>query len=111
METIAKDDLKLSPYKMRKRQYLTPAQKHKRIESDRFLLGELKAGTAQREIVFSDEKLFTIEATVNNLSDRVYAKSSEDIDESVRTVLRLLPWEPCLLQILEVASDFRGTGG
>ena len=51
---------------MRKRQYLEPAQKHKKLERQRFLLGELKAGTAQREIVFSDEKLFTIEATVNN---------------------------------------------
>ena len=46
MNTIVKYDFKLSPYKMRKRQYLTPAQKHKRLERARFLLGELKAGTA-----------------------------------------------------------------
>ena len=66
MRTIVKNDLQLSPYKIRKRQYFTPAQKHKRLEGARFLLGELKAGTAQREIVFSGGKLFTIEATVNN---------------------------------------------
>lgn len=88
MRTIVKNDLQLSPYKMRKRQYLTPAQKHKRLERAKLLLGELKAGTAEREIVFSDEKLFTIEATVNNQNDRVYAKSSADIDDSVRIVFR-----------------------
>ena len=71
MRPIVKNDLQLSPYKMRKRQYLTPAQKHKRLERARFLLGELKAGTAQREIVFSDEKLFTIEATVNNQKKKI----------------------------------------
>ena len=72
---------------MRKRQYLTPAQK---LERTKLLLRELKAGAAEREIVFffSDEKLFTIEATVNNQKVRVYAKPSADVDDSVRTVVR-----------------------
>ena len=88
MRTNVKNDLQMSPYKMRKRQYLIPAQKHKRLERERFLYGtgvELKTDTAQREIVFYNRKLFTIEATVNNHS---YAKFSEDIDDSVRTVYR-----------------------
>ena len=46
----------------------------------------MKAGTTEREIVFSDEKLFTIEASVNNQNVRVHAKSSIVIDEFVRSV-------------------------
>ena len=88
MRTIVKNDFRLFPYKMRENKYLTPAQKHKRLVRVRFLLGKLKAGTAQRENTFSDEKLFTIEATVHNQNDRDYAKSSGDIDDSVRTVFR-----------------------
>ena len=36
---------------MRNIQYLTPVQKHKRPEKPEVLLGELKAGTTEREIV------------------------------------------------------------
>ena len=46
----------------------------------------MKSGTTDKEIIFSDE--FTIEATVNNQNDRVYAKSSAVVDESMRTVFR-----------------------
>ena len=99
--TNFKNNLQLSPYKMRKRQYLTPAQKHKRLETKNILLEELKSGTAEPEIdYFSDEQLFTIEAIVNNQNDRVYAKSLADIDNSVRTVhSRQKPFPPwCGLQ-------------
>ena len=49
----------------------------------------LEAGTAERENVFFDEKPFTIQATVNNQKDRVYPKSSADIDDFLRTVFCL----------------------
>ena len=67
---------------MRKRQYLTPAQKYKRFERRT----EGWHGTERDR--FSDEKLFTIEATVNNQNDKVYAKSLAGIDDSVKTVFR-----------------------
>jgi len=51
-------------------------------------LGELNAGTAEQNIVLSDEKLFIIDATVNNHINRLYAKSSAEIDNFVRTVYR-----------------------
>ncbi|XP_076044989.1 uncharacterized protein LOC143027560 [Oratosquilla oratoria] len=86
MRTIVRKDLRLSPYKMRKRQFLTPLQKQKRLERAQILLRELKTDTAAQEIIFSDEKLFTIEAQFNNQNDRVYAKSLADIKDSVRTV-------------------------
>ncbi|XP_076044978.1 uncharacterized protein LOC143027553 [Oratosquilla oratoria] len=82
MRTIVRKDLRLSPYKMRKRQFLTPLQKQKRLERAQILLRELKTDTAAQEIIFSDEKLFTIEAQFNNQNDRVYAKSLADIKDS-----------------------------
>ena len=71
MRTIMTKVLQLFPYKKRKRQFLTPLQKHKRLERAQLLLRELKAGTAEQEIIFLDEKLFTIEAQINNQNDRV----------------------------------------
>ena len=50
--TILKKYLQLSRYKIRKRQYLTPAQNHKRLERAKLLLGELKAVTAERDRIF-----------------------------------------------------------
>ena len=82
---------------MRKRQYLTPTQKHKKLERAKLFLGELKAGTGEREIVSSDEKFFTIGATVNNQNDRVCGKSSADIGDSMRTVFRRQ--RPCSLMV------------
>ena len=86
MKTIFKNDLQLSTQKMRKRHYFTPAPKCKKFERVKIILGELKAGMAEREIVFYDEKIFTVELTVNNQNDRVYAKSSAYTDDSPRTV-------------------------
>ena len=60
----------------------------KLLDRAKALLRYLKAGTAEQEIVLSDEKPFIIVASVNNQKDRVYAKSSAVIDESVRTVYR-----------------------
>ena len=52
---------------------------HKKLERADILLGELKA---DRVSVFSDEKLLTFEATVNNQTNRVNTKSSADIDDN-----------------------------
>ena len=69
--TILKNDLQLSLYKMRKIHYLPPAQKHKRLERSKLLLGELKADTAERETVFFSDKIKSsqLKATVNNQND------------------------------------------
>ena len=47
MRTIIKKYLKLLPYKMRKKQYLTFVQKQKRLNRAKILLRDLKAGTAE----------------------------------------------------------------
>ena len=76
---------------MRKRQYLTLAQKLRRLErgSESKVFSWKTEGLQSTERDrFSDEKFSTVEATFNNQNDRVYEKSSADIDNSLKTVFR-----------------------
>ena len=57
--------------------------KKKRIDRAKIVLRYLKAGTTEQEIVFFIKKLFTIKAYVNHHIERLYAKYSAVIDESV----------------------------
>ena len=84
MRTIVKTDLKLSPLKLKKRQQLTVLQNRRRA----LLLNLMKSGTPTGEIVFSDEKMFTVEAQFNPQNDRVLARHSEDIPEDMLAVYR-----------------------
>ena len=88
MRTIVKTDLKLSPLKLKKRQHLTVLQQRKRAERAGLLWNLLKSGTQKGEIVFSDEKIFTLEAKFNPQNDRVLAQHSEDVPEDMLTVYR-----------------------
>ena len=54
----------------------------------KILLNKLKAGTDTSEIIFSDKKLFTVEAICNRQNNRVPAKSSADISGSTQSVFR-----------------------
>ena len=69
MRTIVKTELKLSPLKLKKRQHLTVFQKRKRAERAVLLLNLQKSCTQKGEIVFSDEKMFTVEAKFNPQND------------------------------------------
>jgi len=86
VRTIVKEDLKLSPFKMTSRQQLTALQKQKRMERSKILLNAMKDGTQAGEIVFSDEKMFTVEAKFNSQNDRILAKSADSIPTSVKSV-------------------------
>ena len=88
VRTIVKWDLKLSPFKMTNRQQLTDLQKQKRLDRSKILLNAMKDGTQAGEIVFSDEKMFTVEAKFNSQNDRILAKSADSIPPSVKTVFR-----------------------
>ena len=46
----------------------------------------MKDGTQKRDIVFSNEKLFTVEAKFNSENDRVLAKKCDNIPEHLKTV-------------------------
>ena len=73
---------------MQTRQHLTDLQKEKRLARAKILLNKLKAGMDTSEIIFSDEKLFTVEPICNQQNDRVLAKFSADISDSTRSVFR-----------------------
>ena len=50
----------------------TPVQKHKILDRGKILLRDFNADTTEQEIFFfSDEKRFTVEASVKNQNDRV----------------------------------------
>ena len=46
----------------------------------------MKSGMHEEEIVFSDEKVFTVEAQFNHQNDRVLAKHSSDIPKDILTI-------------------------
>lgn len=79
---MLKIDLQLKPYKIQKVQDLTPAQKKTRLERAR-VLKALAASGDLPNIVFSDEKLFTIQQFVNKQNDRVWlaGKSTDNLEQ------------------------------
>ena len=78
----------MSPYKIRTRQLLTDLQKRKRKERAKILLNRLKGGTEKGKIVFSDEKLFSVEAKFNTQNDRILGKSPKDLPDHLQFVSR-----------------------
>ena len=73
-QSIVKTDLKLSPLKMQTCQHLKELQKEKRLTRAKILLNKLKDGTDTSEVIFSEEKLLTVEAVCNRQNDRILAK-------------------------------------
>ena len=49
----------------------------------------MKDGTQAGEILFSDEKMFTVEAKFNLLNDNVLAKSVDSIPTSMKSVFHI----------------------
>ena len=88
IRNIVKTDLKMSSLKMQTCQHPTDLQREKRLARAKILLNKLKAGTDTSKIIFSDEKLFTVKAICNRQNNRVLAKSSADISDSMRSIFR-----------------------
>ncbi len=87
LQRVVKEDLGLKPYKKRKVQGLTQQQRVKRHQRAKMLLKRF-ANQEIDQIVYSDEKLFSVEERVNRQNVRIYAVSFEDIPEHMRTVQR-----------------------
>lgn len=84
---ILGSDLGCKPYKRRKVHGLSAAQKkQRRIRCNRLL--RRCASYRVNSIVFSDEKIFTVEEKLNNQNDRICAVAFEDIPEEIWTVQR-----------------------
>ena len=87
MWRLVRNDLKMKPFKMKANQLLSAATKTKRLKRSRLLLRQLRNGRLQN-IVFSDEKLFSIEANFNHQNDRVLATNSRCVPDEHRRVFR-----------------------
>lgn len=84
---VVKIDLGLRPYKLRKLQGLSGDQKEKRLKRSKSLLKRFAKDDLEN-MVFSDEKLFSVQQYHNSQNVRIYAGHIEDIPEEMRTVIR-----------------------
>lgn len=87
MSRIIKQDLGLRAFKRQTGQCLTVALKENRKKKSRRLLS-LYGKERYKEILFTDEKIFTVEETFNKQNDRVYAQSSKEARELVPRIER-----------------------
>ena len=87
MQRLLKNDLKVRPYKITKRQLLSEATKKKRLERAKMLLKKLLDDT-QPTVLWTDEKLFTIQGIHNSQNDRIWTKNKESVPVERRTSFR-----------------------
>lgn len=110
---VVKRDLGLKIYKMQTTHALDDKMRATRLQCCRDLLKRFSRGR-HCSIVFSDEKLFTVEMSFNKQNNRVIAKSIQDANNNGRMVQRkghaasvmvwaavtsdgsLAPWFSCL---------------
>ncbi len=95
MMRLVRKDLKMTPYRLKKRQLLCAVTRDKRLFRAKVLLSKLKASTAPN-IVFSDEKLFTVQQAWNSQNDHVLTRDQSSISSSARTVSRQQDPEACV---------------
>lgn len=87
MSRIIKEDLGLSAYKRHTGHLLTAALKEKRKRKSKSLLSRYTKN-AHRQILFTDEKIFTVEESFNKQNDRVYVRSSREASQLIPKVQR-----------------------
>lgn len=87
LSRIIKQDLGLGAYRRYTGHTLNQVLKQKRVERSKQLLLRY-ADKKHRKILFTDEKIFTIEEHYNKQNDRVYAHSSKEASEVVAKVQR-----------------------
>ncbi|XP_026325277.1 uncharacterized protein LOC113234191 [Hyposmocoma kahamanoa] len=87
MSRILKDDLGLAAYKRRTGHFSTDNLKKNRVVKSKQLLKRYAKG-GHRKILFTDEKIFTIEQHFNKQNDRIYAQSSKEASQLVDRVQR-----------------------
>lgn len=84
---IAKNVLKVKPYKLQKAHLITDKMKQVRLKRSKNLL-KLDAIQQWETIVFSDEKMFTIEQVFNSQNDRIWSKDLSVSISNARIVSR-----------------------
>lgn len=103
MHRIFKKDLRLTAYKKQSRQLLSAATKQKRHDRGKKMLAEMQRAVGH-VFVWSDEKIFTVEAVTNTQNDRLYAHNAGELPEGSRTHFRRM--KPAGVMVwAAVASD------
>lgn len=87
MSRLLSEDLGLKAYRRSTGHYLDARLKKQRVLKCRRLL-QRYAHNGHRRILFTDEKIFTIEESFNRQNDRVYASSSREAREKAPKVQR-----------------------
>ena len=82
---ICHNDLTTPLYKLQKRQLISGPQL-KRLARSKLLSKQLKNGMLQN-LIFTDEKLFTVQQALNYQNDQVLAKTLDSIPANTRKVL------------------------
>ena len=85
MRRLVHEDFNMSSFTLQKRQALSAAVMQKRLERSKILLKKFRSGTAG-EIIWSNEKIFTVEMAHNGRNDRIVGRSFEDIPCNQKTV-------------------------
>ena len=85
IQRIINEDLKVRPYKKYPVQFLSADQKKKRRERCAALLWTF-ADDQVGNILFTDEKIFTVEQTLKRKNSRVYAPSLQTIPRHILEV-------------------------
>ena len=70
MRRLVRNDLGMKAYKLYKRQLLTQLNKQKRLKRCKAMISRFTDGR-HKQILFSDEKLFTIEQVINKQNNRI----------------------------------------
>ena len=87
MRRLIRNDLGMKAYKIQKHQLLTTQTKQKRLLRSKAMLLRFTGGL-HKQIVFSDEKLFTVEQSLNKQNDRLLALSKDALPQDTFRVFR-----------------------
>ena len=82
MRRILKTDFGMKSYKMSKRHLVSPASKRKRLV--RAKQRKKMEDAAGKAIVWTNEKIFTVDTTANRQNDRVLSTHSKTLPEDVK---------------------------
>jgi hypothetical protein len=85
MRTIVKKYLHMKSLKRKHAQFLTARAKQLRLERSKAMLQRFAPHDVEK-ILFTDEKIFTIEAVSNHQNDRILAPRVSDISDDLRII-------------------------
>ena len=85
---LVRNELGLKSLKLQTAHHLSPSLRQKGFERTKKLLARLAVGT-ENNILFSDEKVFTVEESHNSQNDRLLAPSSKSISDDEKFIDRV----------------------